>query len=109
MDQRTLRRRFLGALGQQLRIVWPVLSALIILMMTLGVLAGIREGWSLQESLYFSFVTGLTIGYGDVVPKHLLSRVLAVAIGATGIVTTGLVAAVAVSALTSLRGNRGDL
>ena len=103
MNRRTLRRLFLRALADQLRIVWPILSALFIFMMICGVAIGLVEGWSLGESLYFSFVTGLTIGYGDLVPKHALSRFLAVVIGATGIVTTGLVAAVAVSALESIR------
>jgi len=72
-------------------------------MATLGVIAGLLEGWSLQESLYFSFVTGLTIGYGDFSPKLLVPRVLAILIGAIGIVTTGLVAAVAVAALGSVQ------
>jgi len=52
-----------------------------------------------QESIYFAFVSGLTIGYGDLAPKLLLSRVLAIAIGACGVLVTALVAAVAVKAL----------
>jgi hypothetical protein len=44
-------------------------------------------------------VTGLTIGYGDLAPHHVVSRLLAVAIGFAGIVLTGLVAAVIVQAL----------
>jgi hypothetical protein len=103
MDNRTLRWRFLRALANQLRIVWPILSALLLLIMILGVLAGLREGWSVLESLYFSFITGLTIGYGDLAPKHLLGRVLAIFIGITGVVAMALLAAVAVSALQSVR------
>jgi hypothetical protein len=103
MTPQTIRRRFLAALVAQLKVVWPILSGLLVLMATLGVIAGLLEGWSLQESLYFSFVTGLTIGYGDFSPKLLVPRVLAILIGATGIVTTGLVAAVAVAALGSVQ------
>jgi len=44
-------------------------------------------------------VTGLTIGYGDLTPRHIVSRCLAVVIGFSGIVMTGLVAAVSVRAL----------
>jgi hypothetical protein len=44
-------------------------------------------------------VTGLTIGYGDLTPRHVLSRLLAVVIGFAGIVLTGLIAAVSVQAL----------
>jgi len=84
-----------------LRVVWPVLSGLLVLIIALGVAAGMVEGWSMQESVYFSFVSGLTIGYGDFAPKTLLGRALAIAIGLCGILVTALVAAVAVKALTN--------
>ena len=58
----------------------------------------------MHESIYFSFVTGLTIGYGDLAPKTLLTRTLAVVIGACGILLTALIAAVAVKALTTAQG-----
>ena len=61
------------------------------------------EGWSVQESIYFSFVSGLTIGYGDFAPKTLLGRALAIGIGICGILVTALVAAVAVQALTDAK------
>ncbi|WP_342214012.1 potassium channel family protein [Rhizobium favelukesii] len=61
--------------------------------------AGRTEGWSLTDALYFTLVTGLTIGYGDMTPHLFSSPVLAVVIGFSGIVITGLVAAVSVQAL----------
>ena len=64
-----------------------------------GLLIGYIEGWRVHDALYFTFVTGLTIGYGDLTPRHVVSRFLAVVIGFSGIVLTGLVAAVAVKAL----------
>ena len=45
------------------------------------------------------FVTGLTIGYGDLVSVRLITRVIAVMIGLIGILLTGLVAAIGVRAL----------
>jgi hypothetical protein len=51
------------------------------------------------EAVYFSFVTGLTIGYGDIVPRQTLTRALAIVIGFGGILLTGLVAGIAVSAM----------
>ena len=68
-------------------------------MVLFGAVIGWREGWSIGDSIYFAFVSGLTIGYGDLVPKHPLSRTLAVCTGFTGILLTGLVAALAVRAL----------
>jgi voltage-gated potassium channel Kch len=51
------------------------------------------------EALYFSFVTGLTIGYGDISPVTPVGRVVAVLTGFIGILMTGLIAAIAVYAL----------
>ncbi len=99
MDPRTLRRNFLTGLHAELRVVWPILSVLLGLMIVLGLVIGLREGWSIQESIYFAFVSGLTIGYGDLAPKFLLTRVLAILIGVCGILLTALLAAVAVRAL----------
>jgi uncharacterized membrane protein len=51
------------------------------------------------DALYFSFVTGLTIGYGDISPVTSAGRVFAVLTGFVGILMTGLIAAIAVYAL----------
>jgi hypothetical protein len=106
MDPRALRRSFLGGLYMGLRVVWPVLSILVGLIAALGLVTGLLEGWSMQESIYFAFVSGLTIGYGDFAPKSLLTRVLAIAIGACGVLLTAVVAAVAVKALTAATEDR---
>ena len=101
-QSRARRRAFFGQLVAELRIVWPVVSGLILLIVLLGVITGMIEGWPPASSLYFSFITGLTIGYGDLVPKLPITRVLAVLIGATGILLTALLAAVAVKALSTV-------
>jgi len=67
--------------------------------LALGFLITWLERWSLGDGVYFTFVTGLTIGYGDLVPRQPLSRFLAILIGLFGTVLTGLVAAIAVRAL----------
>lgn len=103
MSSRTLRRNFLSGLLFGLRVVWPVLSGILAAIMVLGLAVGRIEGWPVQDSLYFAFVSGLTIGYGDLAPKALAARVLAIVIGCCGILLTGLVAAVAVKALTAVR------
>jgi hypothetical protein len=74
-------------------------------MIALGIMVGLREGWSIQESIYFAFVSGLTIGYGDLAPKTLLARTLAILIGLCGVLFTALLAAVAVKALTAASGH----
>ena len=48
------------------------------------------EGWSVVNSIYFAVVTGLTIGYGDLVPQHSISKVFTVfyAVLAVGLFVT---------------------
>jgi hypothetical protein len=100
MRSRRLRRIFFVELSRLLRVVWPILTGILFAMVGPGLLIGYIEKWRLDDALYFTtFVTGLTIGYGDLAPRHVVSRLLAVMIGFAGIVLTGLVAAVSVEAL----------
>ncbi len=82
--------------------VWHVKSII------LGLLALVVTGaWALAavermpfaDALYFAFVTGLTIGYGDIVMKTPVGRWVALLIGFIGILFTGLVVAVLVYAV----------
>ena len=98
---KTLRWRFFAALGHAIRVTWPVLSAILAIQLTLGLLTGFVEGWSLGDAVYFTFITGLTIGYGDLVPRLALTRALAIGIGFFGLFVTGLIAAIAVYAMHS--------
>ena len=103
---RAMRKEFASGLRMGIRVVWPVLSALFVLILGLGTVVGLREGWSIQESLYFSLVTGLTIGYGDLSPTTLLPRALSILIGVCGVLVTALIAAIAVKALTNVTDSR---
>ena len=51
------------------------------------------------DALYFALITGLTIGYGDIVVKTPVGRILAVLIGFIGVLFSGLIIAIAVRAL----------
>lgn len=98
-DRRRRRRLFFAALLKQLYVLWPIFSGILVVMVGCGIVISRIENWSIGEALYFTFVTGLTIGYGDLTPKHALARILALVIGFSGIVLTGIVAAVSVQAL----------
>ena len=109
MARRTeLRRRFLRAVWQGLGVTWPILSGLIGVQLVLGLIIGQLETWSVGDAVYFTFVTGLTIGYGDFTPSHAAARILAMVIGFIGIVLTGLIAAIGVRALQVARDGHGD-
>jgi voltage-gated potassium channel len=95
----SVRWRFLSSLLDGIHVTWPVVSSLLMLQIGLGAVVGVIETWGVWKGIYFAMITGLTIGYGDLVPQQPLTRVLAVAIGFFGIALTGIVAALAVRAL----------
>jgi Ion channel len=103
-----LRWRFLAALCRYVFIVWPVLSGLMAMQWLLGMILGYTEGWSIGDATYFTFVTGPTIGYGDLVPRHAVSRILAVVIGIIGTLVMALFAAIGVRALQQAAGDDSE-
>jgi len=104
--QKTVRRRFFVAIGRAIHVTWPVLSTILAIQVALGLLIGLVEGWSVGDAIYFTFVTGLTIGYGDIVPRQALARVLAIGIGVSGLFLTGLIAGIAVYAMRTALSDR---
>ena len=99
MRARDLRRLFFAELWRGLKVVWPIPVGLLVVMLGLGIVIGLLEDWPLLDAIYFTFVSGLTIGYGDLVPTRILSRALAIGIGLIGVLLVGLIVAVAVGAL----------
>ena len=78
-----------------------VLVMVLVLVIVGALIIWRAEGMSLDNSIYFTFITGFTIGYGDIAPVTIIGRVTSVFIGLTGIVFTGLVVAVSTKALHS--------
>lgn len=77
----------------------PLLVPLLVLMILLGQILGRYEHWSRADALYFTFITSLTIGYGDLRPRQNKSKFLAVCIGILGLILNGIVVAVALQAI----------
>lgn len=94
-----LRRCFLLALLDGIQVTWPILSGLLACQAGMGAVVGMTEGWGAWKGIYFAMITGLTIGYGDLVPTRPATQIMAVVIGFFGIALTGIVAALAVRAL----------
>jgi hypothetical protein len=107
MEPRLSRRLFFTGLGSGIKVVWPILSALLGGIMSLGAAVALLEDWPLSDGIYFAFVTGLTIGYGDLVPHRLISRMLSIGIGLLGMLMIALLAAIAVRAMESMNSERG--
>ncbi len=76
----------------------PVLIFLIIVIIALGSMIGKREGWSRTDTLYYSFITATTVGYGDFRPTHKASKMIAIAIAFVGLLLTGIFVALGVKA-----------
>ena len=94
-----MRRLFFLELWNGLKVVWPIVSGLLAIMVRLGLVIAWREGWHLGDGLYFAFVSGLTIGYGDLVPNSPCRACSPSPSASPASCLTGLVAAVAVRAL----------
>ena len=68
------------------------------LIMTGATIVAATEKVSFGKAVYFSFITGLTVGYGDIAPITAIGRVISVLLGLIGILFTGVVVATAVEA-----------
>ena len=92
---------FLKQFGFALWETFPLLLSLGMAIALLGYTVGKKEGWSNFDSLYWSFITATTVGYGDIWPAKKGSRILAIIIAFLGLMLTGIVIALAVYAATS--------
>ena len=63
-----MRSYFFAELLKGLKIVWPILSGLIGIMVVTGFVVCELEDWPAGDGIYFAFISGLTIGYGDLHP-----------------------------------------
>jgi len=84
------------------RIIWHIRSvnlALFALIVINGWAISYVEKLPFGDALYFAFITGLTIGYGDIVVKTPVGRILAVLIGFIGVLFSGLIVAAALRAV----------
>ncbi|SDU46240.1 potassium channel family protein [Pseudomonas mandelii] len=94
-----VRREFYKAVRFYFHVVWPIFSILLFLIVLFGLIISYLEGWGPFDGIYFAFVTGLTIGYGDLVPKLAVSRVLAILLGFNGVLMTAIFAAISIRAI----------
>ncbi len=90
---------FLHYVYRSIKFVWPIFSSLLIMMILLGQVIGVREGWTIGDSFYFTFITGFTIGYGDITPHYPLTKLLAIILAGVGFLFTGVLVAIAVESL----------
>jgi len=101
--------RFLYHAGKTLSFTGGIFLALASLLLCLSLLFTYLEGIGFYEGLYFTTITALTVGYGDITPKTVGGRTLSLAIGIVGVIFAGLVVAVANRALAeAMQDKRAD-
>lgn len=101
--------QFLIHLGVGLKVVWPVFSGILAIVLGLGLIVAHFEKWPWGDGLYFAMITALTIGYGDLVPTTGLTRFLAVVLGVLGLLSTAILAALSVHAMrTTIKNAQGQ-
>jgi len=89
---------FLANLARMIWAAGPLFLGLCAIIVALAIATGRREGWSIGDSLYFGFVTGTTVGYGDMTPTSGRSKFFAIILAMIGLMFTGIVVALAVEA-----------
>jgi voltage-gated potassium channel len=87
---------FLKEFVTGLWLTFPLLFSLLAVIIVLGQIIGKKEGWTRFDSFYWSFVTATTVGYGDLHPAKTSSKMVAILIACLGLLTSGIVIAIAV-------------
>lgn len=85
------------------RLIWLVrhmLIGLLSLMIIGAAIVALSESMNYWKALYLTFVTALTIGYGDVAPVTVIGRITCLVMGLFGLMFFGIIVAVTNRALT---------
>jgi voltage-gated potassium channel len=78
----------------------PLLGLMATLIIALGLIVGRIESWNWFDSIYWAFITAITVGYGDIRPLQPVPRLLSILIALVGVTFTGLLVALAIDAAT---------
>jgi len=81
-----------------LSLIAPVILFLAAWIIILGQLVGRMESWTRFNAFYWSLVTAMTVGYGDLIPKRKTSKLLSLVIAFIGLILAGITVAIALEA-----------
>ena len=82
-------------------LVLPLLLFFVSLIIILGQIVGRIEGWSKFDAFYWSFITAMTVGYGDIRPIKKSSKTISILMALIGIMFTGVIVAITVTTATT--------
>lgn len=109
MKSTDLSQKFLRTYFNAMKKTWPIWNGMFFALIALGAVFGLVEGLRFFHAMYFTFVTALTIGYGDVTPSQPLGKVIAVLIGFLGASTMGFFVALAIHSANQCLGDDFNL
>lgn len=90
---------FLRNLLRMIYFVRGVMLGLLLVLVICAFITAEVENMPLADALYFTFITALTVGYGDITPKTGIGRIISVLIAVVGAIIIGLIVAVSSRAL----------
>lgn len=90
-------------------LVGPLIIFLLVIILLLGQVAGRIEHWTRFDAFYWSLITAMTVGYGDIRPGKTSTKSLSLIIAFTGLVLTGITVAIAIEAATKSFSEYGDV
>ena len=99
LKRRMFFLNFIRTFARYAMYIREVIGSLIALILLAGFAISRIEGIKLGDSLYFAFITALSVGYGDISPKTAIGKLVSVGIGLVGILFVGITAALATRAL----------
>ncbi len=100
---------FIKAYAYILALAWPLVSSLVLSVVLMGQIVGRLEHWTPFDSLYWTFITATTVGYGDIRPSRRVSRVLSILIAFVGLIFTGILVSIAVETTSIVFANITDV
>lgn len=84
-----------------------IIGGLVFGLLTIALLLAWVEDLSLGNAIYFTLITGLTVGYGDITPTTALGKAASVIAALIGMIATGIYVAIATKAVAaSVEGRR---
>ena len=90
---------FLKIFNRMLILTLPIWGVMLVAIFGLGLAFSAAERISVGNALYFAFITATTVGYGDITPVNSMGKVISVALALLGILTTGIIVAIALQAV----------